>query len=189
MLQTMLADRFHLVLHRETKDHAIFALVAAKGGPKLKVSQAAAVVGGGLSGPPNGPRGKGPMPRGGMMMQVDDQGAHLKASGVTLASLAEILSRFTERPVVDMTKIDGQYDFDLVISPENLRAGRGGPGGTMMGPPLGAEGGAGRAPDMPKESGGTIQEAVERYGLKLEPRKAAMEILVVDQLDKTPVEN
>lgn len=190
MLQTMLEERFHLKLHRETKDHAIFALVPGKGGPKLKPTEAKAVVGGNLAGPPPLPSGRGALPRNAMMMQIDDQGAHIKAAGVTLGQLSEMLSRFTERPVVDMTKIDGQYDFDLVISPENLR-GRGGPGGgmMMMGPPPGAGGGEGDRPADAPMTGGTIPEAVERYGLKLEPRKAAMEILVVDHIEKTPVEN
>ena len=194
MLQSMLEERFHLKLHRETKDHAIFALVPGKSGPKLQVSEAKPVAGGNLAGPPPLPNGRGGLPRNAMMVQVDDQGAHVKAAGVTMGQLAEMLSRFAERPVVDMTKIDGQYDFDLVVSPENLRGGRG-PGGGMMltGPPPGAGGApgggeSGRPADAPM-AGGTIQEAVERYGLKLDPRKAAMEILVVDHIEKTPVEN
>lgn len=194
MLQSMLEERFHLQLHRETKDHAIFALVPGKGGPKLKATEAKPAAGGNLAGPPPLPRGRGAaLPRNAMMMQIDDQGAHVKAAGVTLGQLAEMLSRFTERPVVDMTKIDGEYDFDLVIAPDQLR-GAGG-GAMMMGPPPGAGGGgagggaeSGRPADAPT-AGGTIPEAVERYGLNLEPRKAAMEILVVDRIDKTPSEN
>ena len=202
MLQTMLEERFGLKLHRETKDHAIFALVPAKGGAKLKPTEAKAMAGlPGLDGPPPARGGRGGLPRNAMMIQMDDQGAHVKAAGVTLGQLSEMLSRFTERPVIDMTKIDGQYDFDLVLSPEALRAARGSGGGMMLtGPPPGAGGGApgagaasgggesGRPADA-QMSGGTIQEAVERYGLKLEPRKAAMEILVVDHIEKAPVEN
>jgi uncharacterized protein (TIGR03435 family) len=42
MLQAMLIDRFKLAVHRDTKEHAIYALVAGKGGPKLKPAETAA---------------------------------------------------------------------------------------------------------------------------------------------------
>ena len=176
MLQTLLADRFHLTLHRETKDHAIYALVAAKSGPRLKPAEAATGEG--------AAPGRGGMPRGGMTVQVDDAGAHLKAAAATLSSLAEMLSRFSERPVVDMSGIQGQYDFDLVLAPESLRGGRGAGGG----PGPQAETGS-PISDAPTGGPGTIYDAVERYGLKLEPRKAAMEVLIVDRIEKTPTEN
>ena len=120
-----------------------------------------------------------------MMVQVDGAGAHLKAPSATLANLAEMISRFSERPVVDMTEIQGKYDFDLVFSADTMR----GPGGEMHGP-----GGPGRAPseapaDAPGERAGSIYDSVQRYGLKLEPRKAPMEFLLLDHLEKAPTEN
>jgi uncharacterized protein (TIGR03435 family) len=118
-----------------------------------------------------------------MMMGPD--GAHLKAPSATLPVLAEMISRFSERPVVDMTGIEGQYDFDLVFSPETTRgvqmAGRG---------PMPPAGGGERSPaDAPVERAGSMYESVQRYGLKLEPRKAPMEVLVVDHIEKVPTEN
>jgi uncharacterized protein (TIGR03435 family) len=193
MLQSMLADRFKLTLHRNTKEHAIFALVAGKGGPKLKASEAAPGDGGAPGGDP-GRGGRGGMPRGGMMMQIDDAGAHLKASGVTLATLAEMISRFTEQPVVDMSGIEGQYDFDLLLAPEALRNGAGGGGGGRGPGPIGGapapqSEGANPVPQAQSSRAGTMHEAVQAYGLKLEPRKAQMEILSVDHIEKTPTEN
>ncbi len=180
MLQALLTERFKLTFHRETKEHAIFALVAGKGGAKLKPAEVS--VGDGASAG-RGP-GKSAPPRNGMMVQVDDGGAHLKAPSATLANLAEMLSRFSERPVVDMTEIKGQYDFDLVFSPDALR-GMGG----MHGP-----GGPGHAPseapaDAPGEKAGSIYDSVQRYGLKMEPRKAPMEVLLLDHIEKAPTEN
>src|SRR5947209_1400099 len=78
MLQALLAERFKLTSHRDTKEHAIYALVPGKGGPKLKAAEVAAADGaadtsksGGYDarGPGGNPPRGGP-PRGSMMMQV-----------------------------------------------------------------------------------------------------------------------
>lgn len=181
MLQAMLAERFKLTFHRETKEHAIFALVAGKGGAKLKPAEVP--LGDGDSAGP-GPA-KGAPPRNGMMMQVDGAGAHLIAPSATLANLAEMISRFSERPVLDMTEIQGRYDFDLVFSADTMR---GGPGGGMHGP--GDAHAPSEAPaDAPGERAGSIYDSVQRYGLKLEPRKAPMEVLLLDHIEKAPTEN
>ena len=187
MLQALLADRFKLQIHRETKDHAIYALVVGKGGPKLKPAEVptgdAPQAGG-----PGGP-GRGGLGRGGMMMTVDDAGAHLKASSVTLASLGELMARFSERPIVDLTGIQGQYDFDLVFTPETLRGVPGG-GRAVVGPGGGGAGGGGPAPaEGASDRAGSIYDSVQKYGLKLESRKAPMELIVVDHLEPKPTEN
>jgi uncharacterized protein (TIGR03435 family) len=120
-----------------------------------------------------------------MALQMGPDGAHVKAASSTVSGMAELISRFTDRPIVDMTGIQGQYDFDFVLSPESLRSapgmmmrGGGGPGGPEHGPA-----------EAPADTGGSIYDAVQKYGLKLEPRKAPMEILVIDRLEKAPTEN
>jgi uncharacterized protein (TIGR03435 family) len=195
MLQTLLAERFKLSLHRDTKDHAIYALVVAKGGPDLKPAEVPTGEGGprqdggapsgghvaaGGRGPVSGPGGRGIM-----ALQMGPDGAHVKAASSTVSGMAELISRFTDRPIVYMTGIQGQYDFDFVLSPESLRSapgmmmrGGGGPGGPEHGPA-----------EAPADTGGSIYDAVQKYGLKLEPRKAPMEILVIDRLEKAPTEN
>jgi uncharacterized protein (TIGR03435 family) len=176
MLQKLLAERFKLTLHRDTKDHAIYALVADKGGAKLKPAEVP-VGDAGAQQPGRGGRGG----RGGMMIMMQDDGTHVKASSATLASLGEMLSRFTDRPIVDMTGIQGQYDFDLAFTPEMIR-------GMPAMPMRGGPSGEGRA-DGASDHGGTVFDAVQRYGLKLESRKAPMEMLLVDSAEKTPTEN
>ncbi|MGP8248020.1 MAG: TIGR03435 family protein [Bryobacteraceae bacterium] len=175
MLQALLADRFHLILHRETKDHAIWALVAEKGGATLKPAEVQ----------PGAESGRGGQPRGQTSMQVQDAGGgvHLNASAATLSNLAEMISRFTERPVVDMTGIQGVYDFDLVFSPETTRGMR------VMGGGMPPPGAGEHAPSDAPEGAGSIYDSVARYGLNLEARKAPMEILIVDHIDRTPTEN
>ncbi len=80
MLQTLLADRFHLKLHHETKDLPVFALVPAKNGPKLKPAQE------------------------GCNAHSDDALAFQKWAGVT-----QMLSHFADRPVIDKTGFDAPY--------------------------------------------------------------------------------
>jgi len=166
MLQAMLAERFKLTVRRDTKEHAVYALIAAKSGPKLKPAEKP------VEGAAPGGRGGG---RGQMMIMADGAGAHLRANASTLSGLAETLSRFTDFPVVDMTGIDGEYDFDLVFSPETMRG---------VGP-----GGAGPSGDASAEKAGSIYDSVQRYGLKLESRKAPMETVSVDHIEKVPTEN
>lgn len=102
MLQNLLADRFRLKLHRESKELPIYALVATKNGPKLAVSA---------------PGNKGSIGMG--------QG-HLAGKAVPIAALADRLSGPAfqlGRPVVDRTGIGGLYDFTLDWAPETAQGG------------------------------------------------------------------
>jgi uncharacterized protein (TIGR03435 family) len=96
MLQTLLAERFHLVAHRETREEPIYALVVAKGGPKLRESKADATQVGG-----DGP-GK------------------IVAEKAPVGMLARTLQNIVQRPVVDETSLTGEYDFELKWLPERL---------------------------------------------------------------------
>lgn len=103
MLKTLLADRFKLVTHVETKEHAIYALVVGKNGQKIRES-AADTTG-----------------------ERDTIGVgHLELHKVTLQQLTELLSPRTldgdERPVVDMTGLKGLYDIALDWAPEDAAA-------------------------------------------------------------------
>lgn len=185
LLQSLLAERFQLKVHRDTKDHAIYAMVAGKGGPKLKPTEAPA------GDQPQGARRGGPGGRGNTMMMMGPDGAHLKATGATLPNLAEMIARFADRPVVDETGIKGEYDFDLTFMPEHVRGMPGGGRGPMGPPP-----GAGHAPgapapsaDAPPQAAGSIYDSVQAYGLKLESRKAPLEMLIIDHAEKAPTEN
>jgi len=180
MLQALLAERFKLALHRDSREHAVCAMVVAKGGAKLKPTEIVPA-GDPAPGPNAGP---GETPRGTMETTMDTSGMHFKASAVPLAALADLVSHLCERPVVDQTGIEGRYDFDLAISPETLRDLPAGGAMTMRQ-------GGGEPPqiDARAEPAGSIFEALQRYGLKLEPRKAPMEVLTVDRIEKEPTAN
>lgn len=203
MLQTLLKERFKLEIHREKKDHPVYALVAVKGGPKLKVADpnnAFPALPGGAPPPPPPPAGGAPAnttvgvargpapPEGAMMMRMGPNGGHVDMRAITLQRLAEAVSRYVERPVIDETGIEGKYDFGLDVSAEEM----GNMPGMKNAMPMMAAMNAGRGGDdgPPKApEGGSIFQSLQSYGLKLEPKKAPIEVITIDSAEKTPIQN
>jgi uncharacterized protein (TIGR03435 family) len=103
MLRQLLADRFGLVIHRETKELIVYSLVVGKNGPKLK------------EGGTEGPYLSGPAP------------GKLVGTRASMASLTRALSRSLGRPVNDETGLHGQYDFTLSWTPDEAAADTTGP--------------------------------------------------------------
>jgi uncharacterized protein (TIGR03435 family) len=97
MMRAMLADRFHLQVHSETRQEAIFKLEVAKGGIKIKEVD-----------PPVPPAKEGNV---GAAMGEGDGRMIGKRS--TMVGLATALTIFLKRPVVDQTGLKGYYDFDV----------------------------------------------------------------------------
>jgi bla regulator protein blaR1 len=173
MLQALLANRFQLVLHRETKELPGFALVIAKNGPKLHDAKPGDTYPNGLKGP-DGHSGEG-------LMLMRGNGGPLTGQGVPVASLVQTLSRQLGRTILDETGLTGKYDFTLQWAPDE-RAG-----------PMSAatQGGGSRSDDAPPpdSSAPSIFTAIqEQLGLKLESRKVPVEILVIDHVE-APSEN
>jgi uncharacterized protein (TIGR03435 family) len=183
MMQSLLADRFKLVLHRDTKELPVYALVVAKSGPKLKESapDPDADSGPGAKGTVdvavNVGRGGGviDLGRGSFVSYGRDR---LEAKKVTLSSLADWLTRLLDRPAVDMTGISGTYDFSLEYSLEELR--------NLL---RSSTGGARELPANLPDSGNSIFASLAAVGLKLDSRKAPIDVVVVDRIERTPTEN
>ena len=171
MMQSLLEERFKLSLRRDRKDQLVYALLPGKGGPTLKVAEAGAAD---QLITALGPDGK---PRPAMTYQMLPSGVQLRAPAATLATVVELLSRFMERPVVDMTGLGGIYDLTLLFTPEIFR---GMPASKATGPD-GAR--------LFSEPGPSLFDAVQQYGLKLEARKAPMEMLTVVHAERTPAAN
>lgn len=212
MLQTLLADRFKLVVHRETREQPVYALLVAKGGPKLKESEPDPPASTAPAQTPDAPKkseivvdqyrisgnmrdGKGVTvsagPSGQMHITMVDGKMHLEAAKMTMARLAEAATNFVGKPVIDMTGLQGNYQVALDLSLDDLRnvakaAGAIMPGGPAPGPGPGV--GAGLL-DASDPSGSSIFESIQKMGLKLEARKAPLPFIVVDHLEKTPTEN
>jgi uncharacterized protein (TIGR03435 family) len=154
MLQSLLAERFKLSLHRETKELPVYALVVGKNGPKLHETESGD-------------------------SSMRSSGGHIEAQKSRMPGLAASLSIWAGRPVLDMTGLTGYYDYKLDFSVDP---------GLMQG--VFAEKAAAIAARAGATDGPSIFTAVqEQLGLKLEPRKAPVEILVIDHAEKVPTEN
>lgn len=100
LMQQLLADRFKLSVHWETKEEPVYALVLAKSGAKLTAAKDAT----GTS--------------------VSTRNGHMTAKGITMADMVKSLTRLQElgRIVIDKTGLNGRYDLTLEWTPENNSA-------------------------------------------------------------------
>lgn len=156
MLQSLLADRFKLVVHRDSQDHPVFMLVASKNGPKLQET------------PPVTPTpGAAPAPTvGGPSIRNSRNGTGavtLTVFRCTGECLANLLSPYAGRPVLDKTGLTSRYDFTLRFLPDDAPAGE-------------------SASDPSVASLFTALQ--EQLGLKLEPGKGSVETIVIDHIER-----
>jgi uncharacterized protein (TIGR03435 family) len=155
MMQLLLADRFKLAIHFESREVPVFALVLARlgsTGPQLRPHSSAQPCSaespcGGLESPPNPP------------------GQYkIGARNVTMGFIANVLATSElGRPVLDQTKLSGDFDFTLEWTP-NVPAS---------------------ADFKPDQSGPTYIEAVnEQLGLKLESTRGTIQAPVIDHVER-----
>jgi len=111
MIQSLLADRFKLVVHNETKDAPIYELGLAKSGSKLPESTPGDTFAKGFKGIDDNP-----VPIG---YPVLLSFGHLFGQAVTIASLIDYMTSALHRPVVDTTGLTGKYDLSLEWTPDN----------------------------------------------------------------------
>ncbi len=185
MMKSLLEDRFKLAAHIEKKDNAIYALVVSKSGPKLKESAVDASPDPGgqdknntnvtLNAGSSGGRGSNVVDLG-HGASISSSGGRIEARKVTMADLVETLWRYVDRPVVDMTGLTGTYDLSLAYGVEELR--------NML-----------RIVHVDRQISdnalppASIFDSLKAVGLMLDARKSAMDVVVVDRIEKTPVEN
>jgi uncharacterized protein (TIGR03435 family) len=205
MLRTLLEERFKLEAKKSTEDHPVYVLVAGKSGPKMKESATKPV--------PLDPKAElkpgemkmdgpfGPMiikrnpdgtstanmgEKGSYLQKVDMQSRNLRfdATAVNMDGLAEMLTLMstsipgsTGRPVINKTDLKGYYDFSFDLSIAEMMRAQG----------AGAPGGGTEASDP--GGGMSMEDSIQRLGLKLDPQKAPIEQVVVAHVEKTPTEN
>ena len=158
MLLTLLAERFQLKAHRETKDLPVYVLAVAKGGSKLKDGGLASDVSGGLR------LGRG----------------FLAGTQETVPFLVRALSQILGRPVVDRTDLKGKYDFELKWTPDQSSGNNA--LGEPQGPSLAVAGSGALAADP---NSVTIFTAIqEQLGLRLDSTKGPVEVVAIDRVEK-----
>jgi bla regulator protein BlaR1 len=181
-LQNLLAERFGLKVHPETKELPVYVLVVAKGGPKLVESKEGApdlvqpYDGRGGLAPGAGVRTKEGGRAGGGRPSVMRAGRGMfTAQEASITALAEQLSMTIGRKVIDHTGLTGKYDIQLHWTPDPAEQGPKGP----------VDPGA----EPPAENGPSLFTAIqEQLGLKLDSQKGPVEVYVIDHIEK-PTEN
>ena len=153
-LRALLADRFQLTIHHETKEQPVYALVIGKNGSKLKEAEVK-----------QGDRRR--------MMRMGR--SELNAEGAAMDMLTHTLSNVLGRPVIDHTGLKGNYDFKLTWTPDPGQAGGfGGP------PPPGVEAPPPPDPNGPS----IFTAVQEQLGLRLESQKGPVDLIVIDKVEK-----
>jgi uncharacterized protein (TIGR03435 family) len=146
MLQALLADRFKLAVHRQTKEMSAYALVVGKNGPKFHESAA----------------------EGESSLVPDQKTMKVVVQRTPVSQLVEMLSNVLRSPVVDQTELKGRYDITLELAkyiPD-------------------------RSSTEPMDPLTIITRGLQdELGLKLEPRKLPLDLVIVDHAEKIPVEN
>ena len=137
MIQTLLAERFHVAFHRESRELPVYALVVGKNGTKLQPVEFSR---GGTSYTPG----------------------RFTATSIPMDKFVDFLSRQVEHPVLDQTGLKGVFTFTLEWSTDESN---------------------------PETGAGLVTAMQQQIGLKLDARKAPVEVLVVDRADKSPTEN
>ena len=188
MLQSLLADRFKMTMHREKKEFPVYTLGVARGGAKLQPSAAGPepvttekqpevnVAAGGSS------AGVGADLGGGSSFMFGNN--KLEVKKLTMTDFAEVLTRFVDRAVINETGLDGKYDATLELAPEDYMPVliRSAVNAGVVLPPqaLRMLDGANADP---------FSNPLRTVGLTLESRKAPLDVIVVDAIAKTPTEN
>lgn len=145
MVQKLLAERFALKAHDESREIPVYLLVVGKNGPKMEVATT-----------PAGPGHRG----------ININPGVIIAREGTMADFADVLTTNLDRPVLDRTNLDGHYNFTLTWEPPPPPAN--GPGWSPIGP--------------------SLFTPVRQLGLRLDPDKAMVGMLVIDSIEH-PVGN
>lgn len=165
MLQAMLADRFRLAVHRDTKIVPVYEMTVGRRGPKFKPSEGATLA----EIQQKHSDARTLMRGGGAIVATGPNPGQQWLFGVTIPFLGEFLSTMAGRPIHDQTGLAGKYDitYQLELPPQE-------------------GGGAAQPPDF--FSLQIVYVVQDQLGLKLSPAQGPMESLVIDHVER-PTEN
>ena len=169
-LRTLLADRFNLIVHRETRELDVYALVMAKPGskpgPVLKPSTLDCSPQARRGGPPPAPPGPTDAFCG---LRISP--GRVQLGGFPLSPFANALQGLAGRIVIDRSGLTGTWEGTLTYAPD-------GRGGLPGGPPPGAQ------LPVDADAPNLFTALQEQFGLKLESTKAPVDVLVIDSVQQ-----
>ena len=187
LLRTLLADRFKLKTHTETRELPLYDLVLARSdgrlGPEMKPStsdcakaeqvaaeQAAALAQGDVASFVGKPRA--------CSVSTDTSGGPLnlmmRGDGQEMKQIVEILAQFTGRPVRDKTGLTGRYDFAMKLDLQMVLG---------LAQKMGANIPAAAA-NIPQSDGSSLMTTLnEQLGLKLESTRAPVDVVIIESVD------
>ena len=175
MLRALLEERFKLKIHFEDKEHSAYALVVDKGGPLLKEADPAA--------------SKSTGPRVGTPESV-----HFMFKAINMEDFAGMMSSLSDRPVVDATGLSGKYEIEMDVATKDVMGSRGS-NIIMIGDPLShgpaapPASGSHALESVSDPGGSSLPAALKKLGLKLQPKKMAVQQIVVDSGERRPTDN
>jgi len=171
MVRALLADRFKLAIHRESKEMPVYELVVGKGGPKLQTADIQEKDCPATSPTPStAPSAASPMP---VLCHMFNggQGRGLHGRAVDMSDLVSHMENFTGRPLFDKTGIKGLYRIETTPWL---------PPGLTQALPAGAKAEDGSLiADLP-----TLFEVFEKMGLKMESKNDKVDVYVVDHIER-----
>jgi uncharacterized protein (TIGR03435 family) len=189
MLQVLLAERFRLAFHRESRELPVLGLVVGRNGPKLKEAEGDAAAPAAAPGDRSlyTPEGEahidskgGVVVTAGLLGPMRGSMTNLDLLKVTMPQFAELIAAHADRPVIDMTGLKGSYEIHIVMQPPEPPAGGNQRDGSL--PPSGS-------PPPVDFVGVAIRRTVEQLGLKLEARRVPIAMMTVDHLERDPTGN
>jgi len=164
MLQGLLADRFKLVAHQETRQLPIYALVVSKPGSLSASDATKCTPRSAEAAPPSISGAATPLPSCGSLIQTkasEADAAHYMGRSIPIGTLLPILGGLMDRVVVDKTGLTGTYDLELEFTrPTSLDVG---------------------APD---EAPSLFAALEEQIGLKLESKTGPVDVLIIDHVEE-----
>lgn len=183
MMKALLEERFKLRTHTEQREFPVYALELLPDAKLVPVTEEAAAEGAFTV-------TSGRNSSGGATVDLG-QGSSLvlgnnrfEARKVTMQTLADVLARFVDKPVVDMTKLAGRYDIAFELQPMDFQAAmiRSAINAGISLPPQATQ-------LLDTASPAAVPDAVRSLGLTLTSRRAPLDVLVIDSIEKVPTEN
>ena len=161
MIRAMLADRFRVLVHAEDRERPIYELRLARADGSLGRRLTRSTIDCGAAMKELGAGGRLPrLADGRVACAIGGPPGRILSAGLGMVEIANILSGRVDRPVIDRTGLTGPFDLDLEFAPDS-----GGP------------------EPLPSDKPSIFSALQEQLGLRLEPARGQISVLVIDRAE------